>query len=452
VTGFLRRRVLQSLDNRSITTWKNILYSASFRGIGMVLGLLMVPLTLEYIDSSKYGIWLTLSSFITWFNFFDIGLGNGLRIKLAEALAKNDLEAAKGYVSTTYALLIIIVSIVFILFIFVNPFLNWISLLNAPTVMAKEVELLAVIVFFFFCFRFVFGLIVTILSADQKLGAASLLDLFSSLLSIVGVYIVGESGSDSLLYLGITLSIAPAIVMMLGGIWLFKTRYRDIRPSFSYVNFSLVKSLVNLSLQFFILQFVVLLIFFSSNIIIAQLLNPEKVTEFNVVHKYFSIITTISILILNPYWSAATEAFAKEDYSWLKKSSKQLLRIWMMLAFLSIVMTFSAKIVYEVWVGDKIQISTVSSVCMGIYVIVLSWVNSFIYLINGIGKIRLQLYIYSLMSMFVIPISYFLIKVLHFGIEGNIIAMIVCLTPAAIVIPIQFRLIVEKNAKGIFNQ
>ncbi len=418
----------------------------------MVLGLLMVPLTLEYIDSSKYGIWLTLSSFITWFNFFDIGLGNGLRIKLAEALAKNDLEAAKGYVSTTYALLIIIVSIVFILFIFVNPFLNWISLLNAPTVMAKEVELLAVIVFFFFCFRFVFGLIVTILSADQKLGAASLLDLFSSLLSIVGVYIVGESGSDSLLYLGITLSIAPAIVMMLGGIWLFKTRYRDIRPSFSYVNFSLVKSLVNLSLQFFILQFVVLLIFFSSNIIIAQLLNPEKVTEFNVVHKYFSIITTISILILNPYWSAATEAFAKEDYSWLKKSSKQLLRIWMMLAFLSIVMTFSAKIVYEVWVGDKIQISTVSSVCMGIYVIVLSWVNSFIYLINGIGKIRLQLYIYSLMSMFVIPISYFLIKVLHFGIEGNIIAMIVCLTPAAIVIPIQFRLIVEKNAKGIFNQ
>jgi O-antigen/teichoic acid export membrane protein len=418
----------------------------------MVLGLLMVPLTLEYIDSSKYGIWLTLSSFITWFNFFDIGLGSGLRIKLAEALAKNDLQAAKGYVSTTYALLIIIVSIVFILFIFVNPFLNWISLLNAPTVMAKEVELLAVIVFFFFCFRFVFGLIVTILSADQKLGAASLLDLFSSLLSIVGVYIVGESGSDSLLYLGITLSIAPAIVMMLGGIWLFKTRYRDIRPSFSYVNFSLVKSLVNLSLQFFILQFVVLLIFFSSNIIIAQLLNPEKVTEFNVVHKYFSIITTISILILNPYWSAATEAFAKEDYSWLKKSSKQLLRIWMMLAFLSIVMTFSAKIVYEVWVGDKIQISTVSSVCMGIYVIVLSWVNSFIYLINGIGKIRLQLYIYSLMSMFVIPISYFLIKVLHFGIEGNIIAMIVCLTPAAIVIPIQFRLIVEKNAKGIFNQ
>ena len=33
---------------------------------------------------------LTLSSIIGWFAFFDIGFGNGLRNKFAEAIAKGD--------------------------------------------------------------------------------------------------------------------------------------------------------------------------------------------------------------------------------------------------------------------------------------------------------------------------------------------------------------------------
>ena len=90
----------------------------------------MVPIVLAYIHKEQYGIWLTLSSIIGWFSFFDIGLGHGLRNKLSESLAENDLVKAKTYVSTTYAILILIFSSLLLLFFVVNPFLNWTKGMN----------------------------------------------------------------------------------------------------------------------------------------------------------------------------------------------------------------------------------------------------------------------------------------------------------------------------------
>lgn len=72
-----------------------------------------------------------MSSIIGWFGFFDIGLGNGLRNRLAEALAKEDLKLARIYVSTTYAILSLIILGVLLLFYLVNPLLNWNKILNA---------------------------------------------------------------------------------------------------------------------------------------------------------------------------------------------------------------------------------------------------------------------------------------------------------------------------------
>ena len=68
----------------------------------------MVPLTLDYVDNECYGVWLALSSMVVWISFFDIGINNGLRNKLTAALAHNDYNLGRKYVSTTYAILFLI--------------------------------------------------------------------------------------------------------------------------------------------------------------------------------------------------------------------------------------------------------------------------------------------------------------------------------------------------------
>lgn len=450
-TKLVQKIFYSATDARSITARNNIIYSSLFRGLSMVIGLWMVPLTLGYLNPTKYGIWLTMTSIITWFNFFDVGLGNGLRNRLGESLAKNDLLKAKGYVSTTYAILTVIVVLVFLVFLGINQFVNWYAILNVPKTFDEDLGLLMLIVFFFFCLRFIFGLILTILNADQRLGLSGFVDLLTNVVSFAGVYIISKGFHESLVWLGSFLSFAPAFVLLVASLWLLNTDYKRISPSIKHVNFAYTRSLTELSFQFFLLQIIVLLVFFSNNIIISQLLNPAKVSEFNIVHKYFNIVTTISVLILNPYWSAANEAYHKNDFAWLGKSVTHLVNVWVAICALTFVMVLASPYVYRYWVKDAVEIEFRSSLFMALYVILFSWHNTFVYLINGIGKIKLQLVIYMIVGLASVPMSYFFIKILGLGIDGSILSMTVCILPAAVLIPLQLRLIVRGKARGLFN-
>lgn len=74
-------------DERSLNVKKNIALMILVKGGSILLSLLLVPLTLNYVDNECYGVWLTLSSMVVWISFFDIGINNGLRNRLTEALA-----------------------------------------------------------------------------------------------------------------------------------------------------------------------------------------------------------------------------------------------------------------------------------------------------------------------------------------------------------------------------
>ena len=154
---------LISGHERSVKAKKNILASLVIRGGSIAISLVLVPLTINYINASRYGIWLTLSSIVAWLSFFDIGLTQGLRNKFAEARARGDDELAQIYVSTIYALLAIIFSCIWISFIIGNNFLNWASILKVSESMRDEVSTLALVVFTYFCISFVLKIITTIL-------------------------------------------------------------------------------------------------------------------------------------------------------------------------------------------------------------------------------------------------------------------------------------------------
>src|ERR1700755_3062645 len=89
------KKMLNKGHSRSANARKNILASFLIKGCNIAISLILVPLTIHYVNPTQYGIWLTLSSIIGWFAFFDIGFGNGLRNKFAEAIAKDDHVLAR---------------------------------------------------------------------------------------------------------------------------------------------------------------------------------------------------------------------------------------------------------------------------------------------------------------------------------------------------------------------
>ena len=230
----------------------------------------MVRVVIDYLDQTKYGIWLTMTSFITWFSFFEIGLGNGLRNKLGEALANGDYKMAKIYISTTYAILSIVITIVAVIFFVSNYFIDWTVILNTDQEMSTELSILAFIVFGFFFITFVIKLISIVLTADQRPALANTFGPLGNLLALCTIYLLTQTTKSSLIYIGIVFSVMPIIIFIIASVYFYKKDYKNIAPSIKYVKFEYSNDLLNLGFKFFIIQIIGLIMFQSSNFIIAQ--------------------------------------------------------------------------------------------------------------------------------------------------------------------------------------
>lgn len=75
-------------DNRTKTVSKNVLGLAILQGVNVIISFLLVPIVMDFVSPSQYGIWLTISSMVAWLSLLDVGLGAGMKNRLTEALAK----------------------------------------------------------------------------------------------------------------------------------------------------------------------------------------------------------------------------------------------------------------------------------------------------------------------------------------------------------------------------
>lgn len=437
---------------RSLKAKRNIITSMLIKCISIAISFLLIPLALNYLNPVKYGIWITLTSVISWFAFFDLGLGNGLKNKLAEALAKNDRELARTYISTSYVLISIIIGMIYIVFLLFYPFINWTKILNTPSEMQTEISRLVFIVFSFFSLQFIIKLITMILQADQKSSISSGVNTFASLISLLIIFILTKTTHGSLLWLSVGVSVANLISPLIVTLWFFYNRYRDLIPSIRYVKLKYAKDLMGIGFLFFIMQFAALIIFSTDSLIITQLYGPEEVTPYNISFKYFSIVTMVFNIVTSPFWSAYTDAYHKNDFEWIKRITHKLSKFWFLLFFLVIVMILGSNYFYEIWVGSKVKIPFMLSVSMGIWVLISSWITIFGNFLSGVGKIRLSLYHSLIMIVVNIPLSVFLAKYLNLGSTGVILSTCLCMLPQVFINPIQYKKIANFTAKGIWNK
>lgn len=437
---------------RSVRAKKNIVQLFLYKGLSVIITLMIVPIALDYLDPVRYGIWLTLSSIISWLTYFDVGLGNGLKNKFAEAKAKDNDELARIYVSTTYGVLTIIIILILLVFMVINVFLDWTKILNAPPELAGEINLLVIFVFVTFCISFVANLINTILTADQRPAASSLISLIANILSISFILLLNYGFKSSLLYAGIALSISTSLASVAASFYYFSNNYKIYKPSIKLIQWQFSKQLMNLGFKFFLIQISVIVIFSTDNIIITQFFGPSDVTVYNIAYKYFSVVIMLFGIILTPFWSAYTEAFTKNEIDWIREITKKLLKVWIFFAVLVLIMIVLSNVVYELWVGKEIIVPLSLSIVMGGYVLLLNLSNILTTFINGTGKIKIQTYLSVIIGIINIPIIIILVKFFHLGLTGVILGTCISLIPFLIVLPIQYSKILNAKALAVWNE
>ena len=437
---------------RTLRTNKNIAASFVIKGTNIASGLLLVPLTINYLNPTKYGIWITLTSVIGWFGFFNIGLGNGLRLRLGEAMASRDNILARKYVSTTYGILSIIVICMILVFLLIYPFCNWIRILNVANDLSisYELRILVIVVFTFFCINLVLSLINTVLMADQKPAKAAAFDLSGKLLSLLIIFVLTKTNGGSLLYLGIVMACIPSVVFLISSTWLFNGQYEIYSPSFRYFDLSKANDLLTVGVKYFFVRIAAILLYGTNNIIIAQLFGPAEVTPYNVAFKYFSVLMMVFSIVMTPFWSAFTEAWIKKDVNWIIHIFSNLFKFWGILFLSALLMLILSPKAYLFWVGESVVIPFSVSLLVSVWILINAWNGIFSHFLNGIGIIRLQLYLGMGGAVVNIPLAIYLGKKL--GISGVLIANIVAVIPGIFLYFIQYKKLLNNTATGIWKK
>lgn len=437
-------------EERSVLVKKNIAGSVLIKGWSCIVQLLLVPVTLGCLNQYEYGIWLTISSILLWVDQFDIGLGNGLRNKLAEAIARNELERARCLVSTTFVMLILIVvpilliSLWFVYNFDLNAFLNidetYVS--NIRDVLVVSVSLVGA--------TFIFKFIGNVYLALQLPAINNLLVVAGQTLSLVGIFILSLSGREvSLLEIACVYTVSPLLVYVASYPLTF-TRYKYLRPSLCLFDKKELDGLFSLGIKFFFVQIAGLVIFATSNILISRLLSPADVTPYQISYKYFSLTIMLFTLIAAPLWSATTDAYTKGDWEWIKRMMNKMKKVMIAFFVLLGVMFAVSGLVYHVWIGNEVEISYMLSFLMALYMALLIFSTCYSNILFGIGKIRVITVVTVLEAVVYIPLAIFLgYKV---GLYGIVIALILVNLLCAVCNKIQFDKLSAGTAHGIWDK
>jgi O-antigen/teichoic acid export membrane protein len=431
---------------------QNILLSYVYKGLDIALGFLLIPLVLTYLNKEQYGIWLLLFSLTGYFSFMDVGLSHGLRNKFAEAKAKNEIEKLRYYVSTTYAILVIVGVLFFVVFLILNSFLNWERILNTTIISNADLSLLALFVFGAFSLQFIFKIIITILTADQRPSIINLQGFLIKCLQISTILILIQFTEGSLLLLGASFSLIPIVSLLGLTVYYFNKDYKYISPKIAYVDFSYLKDLMTVGVKFFIITIAAIILFSTDNLIITQLFGPEEVTPYQIANKYFGMTLMLFTIIVQPLWSAVTEAYHQEDYSWMRKTINKLKKTWAFFALGSFILLLISPFVFDIWLGDKVDISFKLSFFWFLFIAIQTYNMVFTYFINGVGKLKVQLYITVFSIVFNIPASIFLATTMNLGVSGVILATTISMLLSAVIKTIQYNKIINQRATGVWNK
>ncbi len=427
--------------------------SIAARGISIFTAVISVPLTLNYLGTERYGLWITISSTIAMLAFADLGLGNGLINAIAEVHGRDDRTAARAYVSSAFFMLTVIAALLLAAFALVYPSVPWERVFNVKSAVTVQEAGPAVAVFMLcFALNLPLGIVQRVQMGYQEVYANALWQALGNLLGLAGV-VLGIHLQVGLPWLVLAMAGAPVFAALLNSIALFAVQRPWLGPQFRRVSRASMRAISKIGLLFFVLQIAVALAYQSGSIVVAQILGADQVPQYAVPMRLFYFVPTILSFILMPLWPAYRESISRGDVAWVRKTWKRSLMLSLSLNIPSavVLMLFGSQIIH-MWVGPAVTPSLLLLLGLGVWLGINSFDGSFAMLFNGASAVRFQAVCALLMTIANLAISIVLTREIGVAgvVWGGVIAQTVfILIPSAFFIP---RLLSSMEPRRPFQQ
>jgi O-antigen/teichoic acid export membrane protein len=403
VKSYLSFEKLKALSktsaNRGLERYRRvgITASSSFaaKALNILISFLSVPLTVHYLGAERYGVWLTISSLITWMSMTDFGLaGNALVNVLAESSGRDDRESAQHYSASAFWALTGVSVLSGLLALGTFRFIPWRAIFRvSQATSTHELQLACGLTLAFFVFNFPLSMQNSIYSAYQDGYLANIWGIASNACSLAALVFVSRT-HGGLPQLVLALSGTRAVILVINYIAMFR-RYYWLIPVPSAVRWSCVKRLFSLGTKYLVTQLASLGLYQSQPLIITQTLGPSKVVIFVVAYKILALPMDLTYMATQPFISAFGEARARNDWAWITSAYKNATNACLAFGLpMLVVMALIAKPAIRIWAGAVAVPSTSLVLGLTIYCIFGIWLmaaGQFLIGVENVNPVALSL-------------------------------------------------------------
>lgn len=401
----------------------------ALRVVNIVTQMLMVSLTVRYLEKERYGVWTMISTVVSWFALANLGLGNGLISRLSSLQGVKHAEEARRAAFSAVSLIFVVSLVIAAPALWISSILPWSRMLNVEST-STAMEVLPTVLA---------GIAIVLAMLPLTAGAAILTGhQRSDLVNITNI--CGSVGGLVVLLIAIHFRVSmpslfaalmlPQFLAMAAQYWI-AARIGYIRFSLRYFDGPEARRLLSLGSRFLTTQLFSILIFESNAFIIAHRFGAAEVTPYGVTYRLSMFIITVFGVVMVPLWPAYGEAISRGDFEWARrvffKSIVVVAGLW---AAFALVLGVGGRMIVSIWVGPEAVPSWLLLWAMLFFTLAFGIAQSVVYPLNGIGKINAQLLAGVITAALNIPLALWLSR--YWGVSGVVVSQALLLIVVAI--------------------
>lgn len=388
VTGALKRSEsdLTRPQIRARRVGLSSLAMALGRGSQIGVSLITLPLLLAHLGPERFGLLMTLVGFTSWF-LLDVGIGEGVKLRLIECFARDDRRMARVYVSTGLVGLVTFALVVGVAFACLWRVVPWASVFRAAP---AEVEGALAVSVGLALAAIPLKILREIYTAEQRGYAHSLWSALGALLVLpaVALAVLWDAG-----LVGCVLALQGSIVLVTGisALRLFGRDRRWLAPRLSLASREAWRDMAADSRMLLLLGLAMMVLNGTDVFVANHVLGGEAAGVLAFSLRAMFLFQIVVSFLAYPSWPAIGEAVARGEWDWAARTSRRLL-LWALglgTLFAGVLALAGAPLV-EVWSGARLSPPRGLMPLLGLYVLLRVACAVLAILLRAYGRVRNQ--------------------------------------------------------------
>ncbi|MEA2755929.1 MAG: hypothetical protein QOJ54_2218 [Aliidongia sp.] len=378
----------QQRDRRILLS---ILAGMPFRLLQIASGILLVPLAVRYLGAERFGLWAAITALAPIMALADLGIGNGLINTMAGTMARDDTVAARRASTSSFAAVAAMAALLLLGLAVSWRAVDWAGLFNVTGSAAAADAAPATLAYLACCLALLPLTLVSRLRAGLQESFASsgweAGGVAAALLGFVLAIYLHRGMTLLLIAIGlppVIAGIGNGISLLYGQPWL-RPRWRDI-------DFAALRPVLRLGLLYFVLMAATALANAADSIVAIRMFGPEAAGMIGISGKIFGAGQALVLAALTPLWPAFSEALARRDVAWVRRT------LLLALAagaggggLVAVGLAIVTNPAVHLWVGPGITVPPSLLIANALWLTLIGTGNAFGMLLNGAGIVRLQI-------------------------------------------------------------